>query len=223
MNNEQEYHDDEIRHVDPHAEDELRPLFQRTGPRETSTDVATLFQQADQHKNPFRPLGRVMIALQQIVSNRPISQPLLRRRTIMTARIASCCLVVAGLTGLASWLVVSESTTSIAFADVQKKMKEARTVTFTLIIEQTEPVSQPEDVQYKYMYMGDFLVRTEFVMKGNTVFVMIENTKEGKGLTLNPKKNTAYYYEKDRNKNPDQKQKSNYENIIHIVKNQKKI
>ena len=133
----------------------------------------------------------------------------------MTARIASCCLVVAGLIGLASWLVVSESTTNIAFADVQKKMKEARTVTFTLISEETVSDLQSGDIQYKHMYMGDHLARVEGEMKGKTLFVGIEDGKAGKGLMLNPIKKTAYFYEKD------QKRKSNYDHIIYIVKNHK--
>lgn len=221
MKHEHAQFDEEGFPVDPEAEEELRALFQRTAPQSAPTDIDSLHEQAGQQDVVTPPLHRVKTALQEIFFNRHISKPILRRRTIMIARIASCCLVVAGLVGLTGWLVMSESATSIAFADVQKKMKEARTVTFTFTLEKADPAFRAEDLQFKYWYTGDNLIRHEMIVKEKTVLGVIVNTKNGKGMMFNSIRKTACFYEDDINGNSAQKPKSNYDMILNIVKNHK--
>ena len=84
-----------------------------------------------------RAIERTHVALLM----RPVQKPSYNRRRNMLLRIAAGVMVVAGITGLITWLVPTGSGQSIAFADVQQKMKGTRTVTYKITNRTT---GQPE-------------------------------------------------------------------------------
>jgi outer membrane lipoprotein-sorting protein len=129
---------------------ELRGLFHRTAPQRGRVDVNALAS-----------------------SMRPKQM----RRFPMVLKVASAALVAASV--IASIMILHPRATNAAFADVQQKLKEVRTVKFT--ITRSTP-NFPNEVD-RVMYLGSDLARAEL----STGEIIVLNRKEKKMLRMQPK------------------------------------
>lgn len=96
------------------------------------------------------------------------------------ARIAAAVVIVGGLAGVLVWLTAGKGGSSVAWADVQQRIRDARTMTFTVTMRQKD---MPEMVM-KMMLKEPGLMRQEFTKPAKVVNIM--DISQGKMLCLIP-------------------------------------
>lgn len=101
------------------------------------------------------------------------------------ARIAAAVVIVGGLAGVLVWLTAGNAGSSVAWADVQQRIRDARTMTFTMT---TRLKDMPEMV-VKMMLKEPGLMRQEFIKPEKGVSIM--DVSKAQMLTLMPKEKKA--------------------------------
>lgn len=162
---------------------DLRALFERTVPPDTPTRVEGLFAMAQQ--SPLRKSDAEKHSIRDSAlptKNRDISQSSFKWRAIMSLKIAAGILVLAGTVTLTSWLIPSSAGPSIAFADVQERLKQVHSVTYTESM--TVPGKKEPEMSQRIMIFGSHLKRAERRDERADGLDTIEITDMKQGITL---------------------------------------
>ena len=101
------------------------------------------------------------------------------------AKIAAAIVVVAGIAAL-GWVTLGGGGATVAWADVQEKIRNARTLTFKMAMK----MEGFPDTETKMMFMGPGRMRQEWTM-GPSKVVGIFDVRQGKMITLVEKEKKA--------------------------------
>ena len=135
------------------------------------------------------PPGPSPEALAAVLAAGKDAKPKTFRTRILTmnriTKIAAAVLIFVGVTCAFIWLTAGQGGTTIAWADVQEKIRNARTVSFKATVRQE---GMP-GMDVKVMFMGSDLVRQELTI-GSEKVVQIIDLLRGEMLVLDDKKET---------------------------------
>jgi outer membrane lipoprotein-sorting protein len=150
----------------PDEADVLRRLERLAGIEPEGTDTA-------------RAIERTRAAL----LNPTVSPGLFLRRKVLVGQIAAAVLFLAGIAGLIGWLLSAGAGASLAFGDVQEKMRSTRTLTFQLTREEKGRPVETDQI----LIRAPNLLRVELQNGG----VTITDYEKHQSLLLDPAKKEA--------------------------------
>ncbi len=175
-------------HENDRIDRELTEAFQAQLPK------GDFRQWAETHPEAIRQLRPTASAKEQHRSTIPERMFTMRRMP----RIAAAILILA-IAGIAAWLTIGRGGASIAWADVQEHIRNARTLTYKISIQQEGKPNLEMDV----MYMDPGLMRQELYMPETGRIVKTMDLREGKLLVLLESQKQAIFV--DMNKIPKSK------------------